>query len=329
MRVFVTGGTGLLGNTVLRQLEEAGHQTSALVRGAVDEEVFHGLKTRLVVGDLLKDDVIDSAIEQCDAVIHCAGYIHLGWAHRNESMKVNRDGARRIVDACVKHNRKLIHVGTVNALVVGARQTPASETTPASKRNEQAPCSYVTSKRAGVEEVRQGVERGLRASIVHPGFMLGPWDWKPSSGRMMVEVGRAWRPLTPRGGCSVCDSRDVAAGAISAIDRGGDDGGEFILAGHNMTYFELWDEIAKRMGTLRPLSRTGPAALWIAGAIGDLSASLRGKESDLNSAAVKMSSMYHWYDSSKAHATLGYATRPLAQTLDEAAAWTRDHHLAC
>lgn len=191
MRVFVTGGTGLLGNTILRQLSDAGHQLISLVRGAPEDRVFAGIKTDFARGDLLDREVVDQAIAQCDAVIHSAALIHIGWKRLDESMRVNRDGTRSVVDACLKHGRKLIHVGTVDTLAAGTRNQPANESTPLDNAGGQVQCSYVVSKRAGVDEVLTGVNRGLNAVIVHPGFMLGPWDWKPSSGRMVLEVGAA------------------------------------------------------------------------------------------------------------------------------------------
>jgi hypothetical protein len=37
--------------------------------------------------------------------------------------------------------------------------------------------------------VQEEISRGLDAVIVNPVYMIGPWDWKPSSGRMLLEVG--------------------------------------------------------------------------------------------------------------------------------------------
>ena len=58
----------------------------------------------------------------------------------------------------------------VPGLVVGSEDcltvdiyAPADETTPLDHAGGQIPCSYVHSKRAGVDEVRQGVKKGLNA----------------------------------------------------------------------------------------------------------------------------------------------------------------------
>ena len=326
MRVFVTGGTGMLGNNILRMLDREGNHTTALVRSSPDAQVFSGLGTELAYGDLLNEDFIDQQIAKSDVVVHSAGLIHLGWHRMEESMQVNRDGTIVIAEACMRNDRPLVYVGTVNTLAIGARDKASSEKTKITDANRQTPCAYVLSKRAGVDAVTDRVRRGLRASIVHPGFMLGPYDWKPSSGRMMLEVSRMWRPLAPRGGISVCDVRDVAKATIQAIDRGGHEGQQYVLAGHNILYLELWKKMAKSMGSRGPLARIGLPALTIGSLAGDAFAKLTGKEGDINSAGAKMSSMYHFHDSSTAIEQLGYQIRDLDETLGDAAEWLKQHH---
>lgn len=333
MRIFVTGGTGLLGNTILRQLNDSQCELLSLVRGdpndsvrsVSNDQVFEGIETEFARGDLLDREVIDRAVSQSDAVIHSAGLIHVGWKRLEESMQVNRDGTKNIVDACLKYDRKLVHVGTVDTLAVGTHDRPADESTPLDNAGGKTPCSYVLSKRAGVDVVLSAVKQGLRAVIVHPGFMLGPWDWKPSSGRMMLEVGRSWKPIAPSGGCSLCDSRDVAAATIRAIEADVENGRQYILGGENMSYYDLWTEMARRMGTRGPIISIGPAQVWIAGVAGDLW-SVVASEGDLNSAGVKMSRLFHFYDSSRARAELRYENRPSTESLDASADWIRKYH---
>lgn len=325
MKIFVTGGTGLLGNAILRQLTESEHETVALIRGKPTVGVFDEIETEFVTGDLLDEDVIKEAVARCDAVIHAAGLIHIGWSQMEESMRVNRDGTRIIVEACLESQRKLLHVASTNTLGLGTRQTPADEDTPLDNAGGQVPCSYVLSKRAGVEEVQRGIERGLEAVILCPGFMLGPGDWKPSSGRMMVEMGRGWKMIAPAGGCSVCDARDVAKATIAALHLDLEPGREFLLCGENLTYKQLWREMASRMGQRGPLFAAGPLQRWIGGMVGDAWSKL-GKEGDVNSASLRMTRQFHWYDSTRAQEELGFRNRNTNETLNDAAAWLRAYH---
>lgn len=337
MKVFLTGGTGLLGNNIARQLSDRGDQVVALVRERPADEVFAGVDVELVRGDLSSEDVIDQAIARCDAVIHSAALIHIGWQLLDESMRANRDGTEVIAQAARKHGKPMVHVGTVNTLAMPPQRmfgssasgsfALADERTPMTPETEQVPCSYVLSKRASVDVVQQQVALGLDARIVHPGFMLGPWDWKPSSGRMMLELGRRpYVPACPTGGCSVCDVRDVAAGTLAALDLG-QCGRQYILAGENWTYRRLWQEMAVRMGRPAPVLPIGPLIRAAAVACGNVARSVTGTETDMNSAALKMASQMLWFDSSRAHSELGYSNRQPTQTLDDAAKWIHDRFL--
>lgn len=323
MRVFVTGASGLLGNTILRQLGSSEHETAYLVRDTAASDVFAGLQGTVFQGDLHDHACLEQATRWADVVIHCAGFIHVGWKCLDESMRVNRDGTRNIVDACLRNDCRLLHIGTVNTQAIGSRDANADETTPLDNQGGQIPCSYVLSKRAGNEEVQRGIGRGLRAVLLHPGFMLGPWDWKPSSGRMLLEVGQVWRPISPRGGCSVCDARDVADAIIAAIDTDVPNGRSYILAGYNETYYNLWTQMGQRFGRRRPVMPAGPLQRIIGSTYGDLRATLSGTESEINSASIAMTSQYHWYDCTRAKTELGYRNRPLTETLDDAAEWIR------
>ena len=55
------------------------------------------------------------------------------------------------------------------------------------------------------------------AVIVNPVYMIGPWDWKPSSGRMLLEVGAGKGLFAPPGSNDFVDVRDVAAGILDHL----------------------------------------------------------------------------------------------------------------
>lgn len=327
MKAFVTGGTGLFGNTILRQLTGRGVSALSLVRNDPAAEVFDGIDTELIRGNLFDRELIDDAVSRCDVVIHSAGIIHLGWTRLDESMRVNRDAVKVLADACIRHNRRFVLVGSVNTLATGTLDSPSNESTPITDQNDQTPCVYVVSKRVGVEEFRRRLELGLKGFVIHPGYLLGPWDWKPSSGRMVVEIARKPVLFYPLGGCSVCDARDVAAATIRAIESGRDDGREYVLAGENMSYRTLWTEMALRLGRPAPRFPVGRFNRFLGSLIGDLKPRLGGREGDINSASIQMSKLLHYHDSTRARNELNYTNRPISQTLNESVQWINDVHL--
>jgi hypothetical protein len=58
-------------------------------------------------------------------------------------------------------------------------------------------------------------------------------------------------------------------------------------------------------------------------AYGLLQRLITGGESDINSAALKITSQWLWYDSSRARDELGYINRDIHQTLDDATTWIK------
>ncbi len=317
MRILVTGSTGLLGNNLVRQAIDDGHQVVALVRTKDRPKALSDLDVELAFGDVTDADSVLRAATGVDAILHSAAQIHLGWQHRELSHRVNVEGTRAIVAAAKRERARLVHVSTVNTLAIGNREGTADEDT---QHDGQVPCTYVVSKRQAEQITVDAAKEGLEACIVHPGFMLGPWDWKPSSGRMLIEVGKRWTPLAPSGGCSVCDVRDVARGVLLAMERGAIER-HYILAGENMSYLQLWTKIAKACGKQPPFTIMRWPARVLVGFIGDLAAKVRGTESDINSAALKMSGQFHCYSSQRARDELGYTVRPADESIADARAW--------
>ncbi|MCR9119826.1 MAG: NAD-dependent epimerase/dehydratase family protein [bacterium] len=327
MRVLVTGATGLLGNNVVRQLAELPEKptVTVLVRNAADNRPFEGLEVQKVTGDLLDRAALAAACKDQDAVIHSAGYVHIGWRQMETSQAVNVDGAKNVAIAAREAGAKMVHVSSVNALGMGAVDALADEETPL---GGNVPCGYVLTKRESEVVVQEQVELGLDASIVNPGFMLGPWDWKPSSGKMFLEVANNFTPIGPHGGISVCDVRDVAAGVLSAMQKGRA-GRRYILAGENMYYFDLWKIFAEVSGTTPPRIRPrGPILAMIGGFFGDVTTRITGREPELNSAATAMSNQFHYYSSQRAIDELGYQTRPVRESAEAAWKWFVEHGYA-
>ncbi len=321
-RVLVTGGTGLVGNNVLRLLAERGVAARALVRGGSRQDrSLADLDVEVVTGDVTDPHSLEKALQGISAVVHAAGCVLLGWKNQQLHEQLNHQGTRNVAAAARAAGARLAYVSTINTLGVGTPQRWADEQWSAAPN---IPCPYVTSKQAGEAAVREQIEQGLDAVLLHPALMFGPWDWKPSSGRMILEVARSFTPMAPSGGCSVCDVRDVAHGILAALERA-PTGRAFVLAGHNLTYLKLWQLIADIAGGSRPLCRSGPLIRIAVGRSGDLWGWLTGKEPDVNSAAVKLSDCYHFFTSARAQQELGYQIRPVEESLQDAWQWFQRH----
>ena len=71
--------------------------------------------------------------------------------------------------------------------------------------------------------------------------------------------------------------------------------------------------------------KAGPLGVRAVGSINDLLAKITGKESELNSAATRLSGMVHCFSSERAQNELGYQIRPVETIVEDAWHWFCDH----
>jgi nucleoside-diphosphate-sugar epimerase len=82
VRIFVTGGTGVIGAVALPLLREAGHDVVAPGHAELD---------------LFDPDAVRAAVAGSNAVIHLATRV----GHREENDRIRSEGSRNLVDAAL------------------------------------------------------------------------------------------------------------------------------------------------------------------------------------------------------------------------------------
>lgn len=210
---------------------------------------------------------------------------------------------------------------TVDTLAVPLRKEIADEETTGDR---QIPSTYVRSKRAAERVVEEGIQQGLHASIIHPGFMLGPWDSESeqrsdadSPSQEFLDAGDSdWRLQRMRR-ARCCDGSYLCPGSRHS--------GSALYFGCRIFYwdFDLWCRIATVVRppktdfhTSHPLANSG----WTRGGYHQ---SHSGQESDFNSASIRTTAQLHWYSSQRAKNELDYHNRPIDETLRDAADWLK------
>jgi dihydroflavonol-4-reductase len=264
---------------------------------------------------------VQRAFEGVDRAIHCAAQVHIGWQGLKQQQSINVEGTRHVADTALARGARLVHVSSIDALGVGNLTAPADENSPF---DGTVLCPYVATKREAERVVLDRVVQGLDAVIVNPGFMLGPWDWKPSSGRVLLKIATGWALLAPPGANSYCDVRDVATGILAALERGRS-GQRYVLAGLTLSYREAIKLFARIVGTRPPIRTARNVTVNLVGRVGDLFTKITGRESDVNSAATSMSILPKNFSSARAQKELGYKTRDVEQSASDAWAWFQKH----
>jgi len=321
---LVTGATGLLGNNLVRMLLARGERVRVLVREGADPRPLAGLDVEVARGDVRDPGAVSAAVAGVSHVFHAAAGVQVGRRGLEAMRAVNVTGAAHVARACNAEGARMVQVSSVTALGYGTIAAPADEERPP-MAGLRVP--YVLTKREGDRLVAREVEAGLDAVFVHPAYMLGPWDWKPSSGRMLLAVARGRAVAAPPGGNDFCHVEDVAAGILTAAERGGR-GEHYILGGEALTYRAAWALFARVTGGRAPLLTMPAPIVRAAGAAGDLWGLVSGGEGDLNSGSARMSCLPHHFSDRKARDALGYASRPAEVAARDAWAWFGAHGYA-
>ncbi len=319
MVTLVTGATGLVGNNVVRALVESGRAVRVLARGNADGRPLAGLDVQIARGDVRDREAVARAVRGASCVVHAAAYVRIGWRGMEEARATNVDGTRHVAQAAYAEGARMVHVSSIDALGAGHRKQAADEDT---RPVGGVLCPYVVTKREAEASVMHFVEKGLHASIVNPGYVIGRYDWKPSSGRMLLYVARGWGLFAPRGANSFCDVRDVASGILAALERG-QPGRRYILGGQVLSYFQAWRTFAEVTGGTPPVMPAGRLMGTGAGWVGDLATRLTGREGDVNSAATALSAQWRNFSNARAGTELGYRPRPLSEAAADAWTWFR------
>lgn len=316
----VTGGTGHVGNVLVRHLIEQKVRTRVLLRRADGMRALDGLDVERVAGDVLEPPTLDEAFDGADVVFHVAGLVSITTGREAALMRTNVEGTRGVLEACKRARvRRLVYASSVHALPepAGPILDEAGGFDPA-----LAYGPYGKSKAAASKLVQDAARNGeLDAVLVLPTGCVGPWDFRPSDlGAVVAAVGRRRLPATVTGGHDFVDVRDVAAGTLAAAERGRT-GEAYLLNGGWVSAADFCAEVARVAG-VKPPPMNLP--LWVARAaavFGPPWERVTGRRAMVTPYSVHTISRHHRVSVEKAERELGFAARPVLESFADAWQW--------
>jgi dihydroflavonol-4-reductase len=320
--VLVTGATGFLGGNLARALCLAGCRVRVLARGGRRPAALDGLDYEMVDGGLADEGAVARAVDGCRQVYHAAASVVL-WCRspgeREAVRRVNVGGTRAILRAAAAAGvERVVHVSTVDAIGLPPPGGVADETTdwPPGRIDTD----YAETKREA-EAVALAMAADVDTVVVNPTFIIGGFDPKPSSGRLLLPLLRSPIVVYPsRGGNNFVHVKDAVAGTIAAMQKGRR-GERYILGGENLTYRELFVRAVAVTGRRALMLPVGPRTARLAGRLLETRARVFGGEPALTTALARLAFADHYYDASKAVRELGLPHTPIDQALAEALHW--------
>ena len=236
---LVTGGTGHIGNVLVKELVSRGERVRVLVLPEEDLSAFYGLDVEICQGDVLDIQSIMKAMQGIDYVFHLAGIISIMPGKDLLVHNVNVVGTRNVI-SCAREVgvKKFVHTSSIHAFKRVGHGIIINEETPIEPDNAIA--AYDKSKAEATLAVLEVAKEGFPAVIVCPTGVIGPYDFKGSELGVLVH---GWMKNKVNflidGEYDFVDVRDVVNGMILARDKGVP-GQIYILSGELLKVSDVW-----------------------------------------------------------------------------------------
>jgi len=318
MRIFLTGISGLLGTNLSMILLEKGYLVTGLVRkkSAFVGTIHKNLK--LVEGDLFSN--IDDHLKACQLFVHAAAITDPRVKHYSEFKKINVDATTHLAKSCIRCGvKQFIFVSTAATIGFGTKLQPGQEGNDTS--NILKKLLYVRSK-LKAEKALEAFTNKIEIGYAHPTFMIGSYDSKPSSGKLiLLGLGKSIF-FYPPGGKNFVHVKDVADGIISMIEKRVNNA-HFLLANENLTYKEFFTKMNTVAGQ-KPIMIKAPRLLiFKIGLIGDILRTF-GIRTNSSSVNVKILNLKTFYSNRKSIEQLNIQYRPIESALKEAISYFKE-----
>jgi dihydroflavonol-4-reductase len=325
VKIFLTGASGFIGLNIVKALMDEEHEVVAYIRESSNVKYLNDFPVGLTRGDLTDLTALAAAMKNCEAVIHCAGNTSCEWRDYADLKTANVVSTRNIIEAALVNGIKRI-VYTSTTSTIGA---PPDGSRPGGEEEIingfRAKSPYAVTKKAAEKELVAAQDKGIEPVILNPAEVLGPFDHNMQWGRIILAIASGNLPFMPPGGGSFCAAADVARAHVSAIENG-HKGEKYILAGHDVTFSELFDIIGGVVGRKPvPLSRAPYGYLRLRARTSEILSPVTGTKPAVDSYRLRVFGKKYYFSSKKAKSHLGYQSRSLTEMVNESFDWYREN----
>jgi dihydroflavonol-4-reductase len=250
VKVFLTGGTGFIGQALTKSLLRRGWRVTALARKPDNpqSQALSKMGVQLATGDVSERESMRAAMRGAEIVVHNAGQYEYGMdsAGIHRMQMVNVVGTENVLGLAHELNiPRTIHVSTVQAFGATGPQ-PRDETF-----TRQVPCltTYEKSKTDAHEIARQYQQRGLPLIMVCPNQVIGANDHSPFGYFQRLYVNCIMPPIawSPNSIFCCVELNDLAEGIALAAEKGRI-GETYFLCGDPQSLREIFDCWSKKPG---------------------------------------------------------------------------------
>ena len=320
MKILVTGANGLLGHHVVMELLERHEQVSIIVRSTAN--IYFDLEqVEVFAGDFTDYETLKKAAFGCDAVIHSAAVTATNLLHYSDYEKVNVSGSANVLRVCNELGiNRVVFISSSNTIGYGTSENPSNEHSPI-----QFPFTgshYAQSKLAAEQlffEASQLPDKHI--IIINSCFLIGGFDTKMSSGRLVKMGYRKPLLFIPRGGKNFVPVHTVAEAACNALTMG-NNGEKHLVCGENLSFREFF-EMQKTVGNYKQKIFEVPDCILLSiGRIGDFLRK-KGVKTDVSLINIRQLLVSEFYSGEKAVKALKLISEKLENAISESIDWIK------
>jgi nucleoside-diphosphate-sugar epimerase len=229
MKIFVAGGTGVLGRASLCALVEAGHWVRSTARGTEKSDLVRSLGAEPVELDLYDSKAVCRAVAGSDAVFRLTTRFGPMAKLRDprtwiETMRLRTEGARILVDAAIVAGVPVYVHESVSFVYADGGGSWLTE----DARTEDGGTALLRATLDGEREASRFTKAGGRGIVLRFGGFCGadaPSTMETitlARRRMMPQIGRASNYFSsiyvPDAGRAVAAAVDIPAGIYNVVD---------------------------------------------------------------------------------------------------------------
>lgn len=264
--VLITGGSGFLGTSMVREILEDSSRVPVEELRIFDLNPLKDMedkRIKMIQGDVRDKEALREATEGADLVLHAAAIVDWGTRSQEEVLAVNYEGTRNVVEACrINRVRALVYTSSLDVLYDGRPLLDVDENSPYPDRHAT---SYCASKYLGERTVLEAGGDGLLTCSLRPADIYGEGD--PYHIGSLIDMARGGFYVRLGNGRARCQhvyvgnmahAHVLAAAALLNGHKSMDGQAYFLTDGPPSNFFTFFDAFVREAGY-----RIWPGNLWL------------------------------------------------------------------
>ena len=321
--VLVTGGTGVVGRSLVDHLVGEGRSVRALARTDASAAVLRGIGAEPARGDVLDLASLTAAARGCATVFHVAGVNAMCLHDPHRMLRTNVEGSANAVRAVALAGVPRL-VYTSSAAAIGeAHGAIGREGSP---HRGSYLSEYERSKHLAERSVlRLAQELQVDVVCLNPSSVQGPGR-TTGSARLLLDAVNGRLPALVDATISILDIDDCSRGHLLAEAKGRP-GERYLLNGATLSTREAVDLLRRVWGRPERVPWLPASLARIGGTVVGAIARLAGRDAPVCGEALRTLLHGHRYDGSRATRELGLVYTPVEETLHRTLEWYASHGL--